>query len=222
MYIPEPFVEADPEAVLAFLKTYPFGTMTGMVDGRLLSVHLPVTIPPGHGSLRLQAHIAKANSLSHALDGQEVLLHFLGPHSYVSPSWYTHDKQYPTWIYAAVHVQGRVRMLGADALERQVEQLVAEQEARVGSTPPWTLERVPIGLTAHLASMIAGFEIEITEIEACFKLNQHKRAEDVAAMAQGLRSRGQDALADMALSSLRRVDTDAVARYLDKYRIPEG
>jgi transcriptional regulator len=221
MYIPYPFEEKNEHLVRQFLKDWPFGTLTGVVDGRLWSVHLPFTIPD-EGPLRLQAHLARANDIAGVLTLGELLVQFLGPHSYVSPSWYTHDKQYPTWIYAAVHVYGHARLLGPEELDTQVRQLIRERESAAGVSPAWQLDAMPPAVTDHLSSMIVGFELDIVSLKPCFKLNQHKRPEDVEAMAAQLRMRGSASqeLAALALQALNRVDPQALARYVDKYKIP--
>jgi transcriptional regulator len=42
--------------------------------------------------------------------GNDEVLAFSGPHSYISSSWYDHENV-PTWNYIAVHVYGKIKLL---------------------------------------------------------------------------------------------------------------
>lgn len=219
MYIPKLFHEKDEAIVLDFLRRYSFGTLTCMVDGQFWSVHLPFTISPQEHGFRLQGHLARANKLSQVLATAPLLVNFLGPNSYVSPNWYADNKHYPTWIYAAVQVRGRARILHDDELDAQLRQLIAEQECAKGDGPGWDLSLMPESLTAQFKQMVVGFDITIEHIEPCFKLNQHKRREDIDAMVHSLHSRGEPAraLAQIAAQASERSSGDEIARYLHKY-----
>ena len=61
-----------------------------------------------------------------------------GPHAYISPEWYGLEDRVPTWNYVAVELEGPVRALDPDALIRLVDDLSAEQEARLAPKVPWT------------------------------------------------------------------------------------
>ena len=108
---------------------------------------------------------------------------FQGPHAYVSPAWYA-SPGVPTWNYAVVHLRGRPRLIeSAAALEALLERLTHAHEA--GQAAPWKAnlngER-----RDQLFNMIVGFEIEVTEIQAKFKLSQNRSITDRQRVIQAL------------------------------------
>ena len=119
MYIPKAFA-IDEATALDLIPRYPLATVirTGSEepDGR------PHTVDPLHRRMRiggqravLQGHVARNNPLA-AGSGRrwcKVLVVFHGPAAYISPGWYASKHEdprvVPTWNYAVVHVQGRLR-----------------------------------------------------------------------------------------------------------------
>src|SRR3546814_20099139 len=78
-----------------------------------------------------------------ATAGQEALVVFKGPHSYISPTWYeTEQPTVPTWNSVAVHAYGLPEVIEAPAAVRGLlEPQVAAQEA------PSTEARADAGLS---------------------------------------------------------------------------
>jgi transcriptional regulator len=112
MYIPRPFVVADHAAKLALIDRYPFGTLTTVAAGRLRSSSLPFLL--GADRATLDAHVAHANTHWHEFEGAtDVLIGFIGPNAYISPSWYVSENMVPTWNYVAVEVRGRIELLAS-------------------------------------------------------------------------------------------------------------
>ncbi len=68
----------------------------------------------GENEFVLRGHVARANPVWKKAKGQALAI-FLGPHAYVSPSWYPSKaetgKAVPTWNYITVHAKG-VHALG--------------------------------------------------------------------------------------------------------------
>lgn len=125
---------------------------------------------------KLLGHMARANpQWLHFSPGSEVLAVFQGPHTYISPSWYS-SPGVPTWNYAVVHLRGNPRLIESETeLEALVEQLTHVQESHMPS--PWKPNLVG-ERRSKLLSMIVGFEIEVTEVQAKFKLSQNRSPED--------------------------------------------
>lgn len=125
---------------------------------------------------KLLCHMARANpQWRHFSSNSEILVVFQGPHGYVSPSWYS-SPGVPTWNYAVVHLRGHPRLFKDEAeLEALLEQLTQVHEARMPD--PWkpSLAREQ---RSKLLSMIVGVEIEVTSIQAKFKLSQNRSPED--------------------------------------------
>jgi transcriptional regulator len=40
---------------------------------------------------------------------------FVGPHAYISPTWYGTPNQVPTWNYVSIEARGRVQLLETPA-----------------------------------------------------------------------------------------------------------
>ena len=99
----------------ALIEAHPFGLLISTGPDGLLANGLPFTLKRGQGSFGvLKAHIARANDQWQTLDGQQVLVVFQGPLSYVSPSFYETKQEtgkvVPTWNYAMVQARGTARV----------------------------------------------------------------------------------------------------------------
>ena len=190
MYLPEYFEETNPERISALIEGHPLGTLVTALNGIPFASHLPFLHERGAGSQgRLVGHMARANpQWRHFSSGAEVLAVFQGPHAYVSPSWYA-SPGVPTWNYAVVHVRGRPAIIEGEAeLEGLLERLTHVHES---SRPnPWKAE-LSGGRRAKLLGAIVGFEIEITSMQAKFKLSQNRPPEDRRRVAQELRQSGK-------------------------------
>jgi transcriptional regulator len=177
MYLPEHFKEESPERINALIQENAFGMLVTAPQGQPFVSYLPFLFEPSSGAQgKLLGHMARANlHWEHLVSCDEVLVIFQGPHAYVSPSWYT-APGVPTWNYAVVHLRGKPRIMGSEAeletlLERQTH--VYEQQQPKPWKPDLAGER-----RTKLLGMIVGFEIEITDIQAKFKLSQNRSAED--------------------------------------------
>jgi len=130
--------------------------------------------------------MARANpQWRHFESGAEILCIFPGPHAYISPSWYVMQHTVPTWNYASVHVYGRPAIVDDSALKKIVFETTAKYE---GSMPdPWTLPLSEEEIRAMLKAIV-GFSIQITGIEAKFKLGQNRSKEDQSGMLRALQN----------------------------------
>src|SRR4051812_13878393 len=124
MYQPAHFRETDEGRLFDLIDAYSFGALVAVDDAGAVEIaHLPFVLDRGARVLR--THVARANPLAGlAASGRPVTAVFSGPHGYVSPRAYTQPlAQVPTWNYAVVHVQGRVRVLEPAALRALVDEL---------------------------------------------------------------------------------------------------
>ncbi|MEJ2622421.1 MAG: FMN-binding negative transcriptional regulator [Candidatus Thiodiazotropha sp.] len=177
MYIPEHFKEENSDRISALIENNSFGMVITALDGVPFVSHLPFIFDHAAGSKgKLFFHMARANpQWQYFSSCGEVLVVFQGPHAYVSPSWYS-SPGVPTWNYAVVHLRGNPRLLESESeLEVLVEQLTNVYESNTSS--PWK-PNLSGERRSKLFSMIVGFEIEVTEIQAKFKLSQNRPLED--------------------------------------------
>jgi transcriptional regulator len=194
MYIPNHFHITDKAEIHAFIEANAFGQLISTIEGRLFSTHIPVLL--AEDGNRLLGHLAKANPQWQSIDDQEVLITLQGPHDYISPSWYC-SPGVPTWNYQAVHIYGTCQVFHdvsklkqiVDALTRKFESSFAE---------PWKPD-----YKASMLRGIVGIEVEITEIQCKYKLNQNRSDEDQAQVIKALSSRGSEQVAK-AMSETRK------------------
>src|SRR4051794_13385526 len=139
MYIPTLFKADELETLQAFMQTYNFVTLITNDNGTPFATHLPILLDKQRGPYgTLTAHMARANpQWRHFTTGQAVLVIFQGPHTYISPSWYTNEFNVPTWNYTAVHAYGSPRIIEDQTMiQRHLDELVQYQEAAMPQ--PWS------------------------------------------------------------------------------------
>ena len=178
MYIPESFRESDPELLYELMRSHSFATLFNVGDAGPMATHLPMMVDPDAGENGLLiGHMARANPQWRAFNADsEVLVCFLGPHSYISPAWYQDQDTAPTWNYAAVHVYGVPRLVEDRAvLRQQLRTLIATHEA--GVAEEWDSARAEPSLAQDL-DWLVGFEIPIRRVECTLKLNQNRSMDD--------------------------------------------
>jgi len=187
MYVPEAFRLSDRARVAEILRAHDFALLVTAPEGRAQASHLPFLYEPGEGPEgTLYAHMARANPqwrdfAALAAAGQEALVVFQGPHSYISPTWYaTEQPTVPTWNYVAVHAYGLPVIIEAPADARVlIERLVATQEA--GLTPPWSTAGLSEKFMEGMLRGLVAFRIPVARLEAKAKLSQNKTAGQLAA-----------------------------------------
>ena len=163
-------------------------------------VHVPV-VSTGDGAV--QFHIARANAAADHLDGARALCVVNGPDAYISPDWYDAaniDAEVPTWNYVAVELEGRVRTMEREGLIGNLNDIAAREEAKLAPKPLWGLEKLDTAKRDRLLDAIVGFELEIDEWRATFKMGQNKPAPQLRAAADALEAAGRPAVAHLMRS----------------------
>ncbi len=187
MYIPSSFKILDQDELFSFMNQYSFGQLISIVDERPCSTHIPFLIDSGNK--KLICHLAKINPQWKNIQDQEVLVTFLGPHDYISPTWYTKNGV-PTWDYQAVHIYGRATVISDyDKLKSMVDELSIKYESN--NTNPWSGEYPDAMLNA-----IIGIEIDINDIQGQYKLSQNRSKEDLDQVIDVLKIKGSYQLAN--------------------------
>jgi transcriptional regulator len=128
---------------------------------------------------------------------------FLGPHTYVSPTWYDHPNV-PTWNYQAVHFYGTVRVTPSpEELSPALRTLSEHYEPSTQPPPRFDFDGMPSELQKAELKGIVGFWMRVTRVEASFKLSQNRHEADRARIAAELRARGDDASRQIAEAMTR-------------------
>lgn len=204
MYIPHYYKNENLTEIKDFLVHNSFGILVNQVDGKPWASHIPLELDKdNNGKDILVGHIAKANPQGKTLDANaEVLCIFNGPHAYVSSSWYK-EEEVPTWNYIAVHVYGKLKILNEEETMISLHKLVDKYEK--GSKNPISLHDMS-PKTLRQVKGIVGFQIEITDIQAAYKLSQ-TRVEDHPKITSELSER-QDPASQAIAQKMRNSSKD--------------
>jgi len=187
MYIPKHYEEKNWSEIEQLIRENGFAILINVQNHLPVATHIPLELSKNEaGDWVLMGHISKANPQwkSFATD-PNVLAVFMGPHTYVSPSWYSH-KNVPTWNYKAVHVYGQVRVIeeelkaGLNKMMERYEHLHAQHPIKMEDIPAHTLEKDYRGIVA--------FEIKIERFEAASKLSQNRDAESYQSVIDHLKT----------------------------------
>lgn len=200
MYRPPAFAIDDAEVLNSFVRNHPFATIVRTNGDAPQIAYAPVILTGN----TLRFHLAKANPMAEAADGERLHLSFMGAHAYVSPDWYDTQGRVPTWNYLAVEASGPLTRVTGDDLRQLLIDTVAAEEAHLLPKTPWLIEKVPAEKLNGLLNVIVGFSVEIEAITGKFKLSQNTTAADIAGVIAGLESRGDTASLAVAKAMLEQ------------------
>jgi transcriptional regulator len=181
--------------VIRVMNEHMFATMVSHGPDGAIASHLPFMIDESRGEQgTLLAHMARANPQSAVIGTDaELLVMFLGPHAYISPSWYEDRATAPTWDYVAVHCHGRSRRHSDEEALQNIERLVNLVEQP--SPKRWSIDDLTPADVQALLRNVVSFEIPVTRMEGKFKLNQGDKPERIAAAISQLEQQGDEKLA---------------------------
>jgi transcriptional regulator len=173
MYQPPQFRSADRALAARLMREHPFASLISNDDSGLPFVtHLPLHLEERGQSFVLLGHCARANPHWRHLQARPVaVVTFLGPHAFQSPRIYPDLARVPSWNYLAVHCTVSAVLIDDPAAkDALLKKLIGDHE------PPYAQQWRGLGEEfAH--KMLAGimaFELEVTELQCKFKLNQHR------------------------------------------------
>lgn len=182
---PNPIFRSDDHAKsLAFATTRGFGTLSVNGENGPIAAHIPFVFNADHS--RVAFHMLRSNPVARAAG--PALLAVNGPDGYISPDWYGAPELVPTWNYVAVHIRGNLRILEPEALEPHLRALSNEFERRLLPKPVWDLDKVSRDSREKMMRMLVPAELEITGIDATWKLGQNKPETAIRGAASALRS----------------------------------
>lgn len=192
MYTPDHFREDRPQVLHDAVRRIGFATL---VTTGLEANHLPMLLDGGV----LRGHVARANPVWKQGDGAALAI-FLGPHAYVSPSWYPSKaatgKAVPTWNYITVHARGAIRWIqDGDWLRNHITALSDSHEEK--RPEPWKVNDAPAIYIDILLRAIVGFELTIETLEGKYKLSQNREASDRDGVREALTREGRTDLSGL-------------------------
>jgi transcriptional regulator len=172
MYIRQPHREEDTAKILEFISQNEFATLVTFDGEKPIATHLLLSAGQSEtGEVFLEGHLARANPQWKTFnEDREALAIFFGAHAYLSPTWYAEpEKSVPTWNYVSAHVYGKPKIVEDEAeLLSLMKKLVGKYESDLG----YKLENLPPDYLGKQLKGIVGFRIEVTRIEASYKLAQ--------------------------------------------------
>ena len=203
MYTPKHNQIEDRAALLAYMRAYSFAALASAGPAGLMATHLPFVIEDEDGRIRLLAHMARANpQWREFAAGIDALVIFMEPHAYVSPRLYDSRQNVPTWNYVAVHAYGRPLLI--EEREAKIElqkKLIRQHDAgfleQMAELPESYLD-------AKLAAIVS-FSLEVTRIDARYKLSQDKNPAERERIARDLEAGGEGVAAQTARLMRRHI-----------------
>jgi transcriptional regulator len=196
MHIPKLYREEDREKILEFLRQNNFPALVTFDGAKPIATHLPVEVLENErGSLTILGHMSRANPQWKSFAEGEVLLIFQGAHTYISPRWYDHVNV-PTWNYMMVHVYGKIRVMEGEELYSLLSRLVKNHEEPAA----YSLENLPQDFVHKEMNGVVGFSVEVTRVDAGYKLSQNRNETDHENIIRELERRGDENSAVVAKS----------------------
>jgi transcriptional regulator len=185
MYTPKLNRNENTEELQSFIRMNGFGILVSTVAGKPWATHIPLLL--SSDGKKLSGHIARGNKQWKEWNAEtEILTIFTGPHAYISSSWYDHENV-PTWNYLAVHVYGHLKILSDQELLQSLKELTNKYEKQ--SERPVSVEKMNPDFVKKEMMGIVGFEIEITKMEATYKLSQNRDSKNHDAIVAELEKR---------------------------------
>ena len=208
LYTPPAFQQADLAQIRADIGAIGFATLITMGAQEPIISHMPLVLrDDGSEFGMLIGHLARGNPQWQLSDlTKPAVAVFMGPHAYVSPSWYpskqADPKVVPTWNYAVVHVRGMLEVFeDSDELLSELTSLTEKHEQRVRSH--WQVSDAPRDFLVRQTKGIVGIRMKIQAFEGKSKLSQNRAAGDQANVKAMLEASGAASDRDVAAAMAR-------------------
>ena len=211
MYTPKYHALTDIATMHSHIAEHPLGAWVCTAKNQLVANHIPFVLDAQHGSNgRLLGHVSRANPVWRELyGGAPSVVMFMGPHAYITPSWYPgkhqHGKVVPTWNYVTVHAHGVARaMEDPDWILDVINRLTDAQEVR--RKEPWKVSDAPSEYIEKMLRAVVAIEIVIERLEGRLKVSQDEDDQDRLGTVEGLRQSStapSQVLANLVLGALR-------------------
>lgn len=191
MHVPAKFQAVSTDEVENFIKENGFASLVGQLEGKPIATHTPLMIrEKENGDKTIVGHISAANPQVKCFDGQqEMMAVFMEHHTYVSSSWYDHINV-PTWNYIAVHVYGKANIIEGERLKNDLHKLVDKYES--DHPDAFKVDHMPEDMLAREMKGIVGFEINVSSVEASYKLSQNRDNKNYFEIIKKLEERGDE------------------------------
>jgi transcriptional regulator len=198
MYVPAHFAEDRIPVLHEAIRASGLATLVTMTSDGLIASHVPLMLSPEPAPYgTLIGHLARPNPQAKDVIG-EALAIFLGPDSYITPSYYETKREtgkvVPTWNYIAIHAYGNLRFVNdRSELHDIVTRLTNLHESK--RDKPWAVTDAPDDFIEGMLKGIVGFELTITRLQGKWKMSQNRPVADQSGVVDGLQEDGRPDLA---------------------------
>jgi len=181
------FKVEDQAVLLAQFAARSFVALAAAPDGRPRIAHAPVVVRRLAGGLALDFHLSRGNALAAFLEtGFRGVVVSLETEAYISPDWYEAADQVPTWNYVSTEAEGPIVAMDQDGLVALLDDLSAQEEARLAPKPPWTRRKMSRGRFETMTGAIIGARLTVERLEGVTKLSQNRSDADRAGVIAAL------------------------------------
>ncbi len=208
LYMPPAFNQTDVAQIRADISAIGFATLITTGAQEPIISHVPLILRDDGSEFGvLIGHLARGNPQWNSSDlTKSAIAVFMGPHAYVSPSWYPSKQEnprvVPTWNFAVVHVRGMLEVFeDSDQLLTDLTSLTEKHEQRVGSH--WKTSDAPTDFLIRQTKGIVGIRLKIQALEAKSKLSQNRAAVDSANVQATLQASDASSDRDVAAAMAR-------------------
>lgn len=176
MFVPKLYRSEDMNLMREIIRENSFALLISSVD-KIRATHSMMMLNESDPeNVYIETHISRANPQAKTLkDGDEVLCDFLGPHTYISSSWYDHINV-STWNYEAVQIYGKVELMDHDELYAHLDKLTSKYEKF--QQCPMMVKDMGNEFVEKEMKGAFGIKINPTEIFIKQKLSQNRKETD--------------------------------------------
>lgn len=174
MYHVPRYLHTDRKLIAGFVRKHPFALLTGVTaTGMPVATQIPLLLKEENGEYFLEGHCMKGTDHFQAFqENDQVLAIFTGAHAYISASWYQQPQQASTWNYLTAQIRGKLELLPEEQLPAMLDELTSYFEQDPAS--PAGYAQLPQPYIDKMIKAIIGFRIQVTEMNAIFKLSQNR------------------------------------------------
>lgn len=170
MYSIPQFKEDNLDVIASFMKKHPFVMLVG---SNLSATQIPVLIHKEGESIIIKGHYMKGTDHAQNFSNDpNVLVVFQGPQCYVSASWYSERGHGSTWNYMTVQAKATLQFYDDTQTSNFLKELTHHYEDP--QTQPELMENMTEGYIKSSLTAIVGFEAQLTDLRASFKLSQNR------------------------------------------------
>ncbi len=195
MQFSKTFIPKFSSDIVRHIKQNPFAWLFSSGTNYMDATPLPLLADLDNDNeiISLTGHMARSNPHFKNLRSEpRALVVFLGPNSYISPSWCNNRKQVPSWNYVISQFVMDVEFYESpefthEALNRLVELMEHDQPE------PWSIQELEERYHGLFRAVI-GFRAHIVESNSKFKLGQNEKPDILRDVLKALKKNGKNQL----------------------------